>query len=466
MSPETFPLSRRIVALAWPVLVAQLASIGMTLLDTLLVGHYSTEHLAAVALGGGIYITLMLGMSGVLMALGPIIGQDYGAGQKDKIGANVRDGFWLALALSLCGFILLSFPQQLLALAQLEPELEAIAASYLYLLAFSLPAALGYRVFHATANALGYPLPLMYIAILETLLHGFLAWALVGGVPALSLPPLGANGAAISQIIVNWLAFLFACYLLARHSRFSLYGIFSLTLARLRPRLAAQKALLRLGLPMGLSYLVEVSAFTMMAFFIARIGVAEVSAYRIAANVSALTYMLPLSLATATAVLVAQAVGARKEKLAVTTIAAGQVTGIILALGVALLLYLFRFSLARLATVDVQVIEIAGAMVAYIAAYQFFDSIQTVAAFALRAYKISFLPLCIHIASFWGLGLGFGFWLAFHAPTPQGAAGFWQATLLATIAAAFFLGGLLLIVVKSRLRQESSSSLVIQEKST
>jgi len=448
------------------MLVAHLASIGMILLDTMIVGRHSTEHLAAVALGGGIYVTLMLGMTGILMALVPIIGQDYGAGRKDMIGDHVRNGLWLAAFLSLAGFLLLSFPQQVFALAKLEPELQAIAASYLYLLAFSLPAALGYRVFQATATALGYPLPLMYIALSEVMLHAPLTWALVGGLPALSIPALGANGAAISQIVVNWLALLVACFLLKRHHRFSPYGIFSASLARLRPRLASQKAMLRLGLPIGFSYLVEVSVFTLMVFFIARIGVAEVSAYRIAANISTLAYMLPLSLATATAVLVAQAAGARQERLAATAIGVGQMTSIISALSLALLIYLFRFPLARLATTDAQVIEIAGMMLAYVAAYQFFDAVQTVAAFSLRAYKISFIPLCIHIGCFWGLGIGLGFWLAFHAPTPQGAAGFWQAIVLATIAASFFLGGLLLIVVKLRLRREISPLTSIQENSS
>ena len=463
--PSLFPLSRRIVTLAWPVLVAQLASIGMVLLDTLIVGRYSTTHLAAIALGGGIYVTLMLGMAGVLLALTPIIAQNYGAGHMDRIGADARDGFWLAAILSVSGFGLLSFPHYWLALANLEPELEAVAADYLYLLAFSLPAALGYRVFHATANALGYPLPLMYIALTETLLHALLAFMLVGGLPALFLPALGANGAAISQIIVNWLAFFIACFLLARHPRFASFAIFSIPLAQLRPRLAALKALLRLGLPMGLSYLIEVSAFTLMAFFIARLGVAEVSGYRIAANFSALTYMLPLSLATATSALVAQAAGARQERLAVATISAGQMTGILIAMTVALLLYFFRFPLVRLATPDAQVVEIAAMMILYIAAYQFFDAIQTIAAFSLRAYKISFLPLCIHLCCFWGLGIGLGFWLAFYAPIPQGSAGFWQATVLATIAASFFLGGLLLIVVKSRLRQNIVACATTQEKS-
>ncbi|GHT92445.1 MATE family efflux transporter [Betaproteobacteria bacterium] len=438
-------LIQRILALAWPVLVAQLASIGMMVADTLIVGRYSIEHLAAVAVGGSIYITLMLGMTGVVLALGPIIGQHYGAGRHDAIGQDIREGFWLALMLSLVGMALLAFPHVLIKPAHLKPELEAIAASYLRLLALSLPAILAYRVFHAAANALGHPRPLMYIAIAETSAHTLLAWILVGG--HLGLPALGANGAAISQMLVNWMSLVIACAFLARHPRFAPFRVFArFTL----PHLPSQRELWRLGLPMGFSYLVEVSAFTFMALFIARLGTEAVSGYRIAANISALTYMLPLSLATATAALVAQAAGARNEALARAIIRAGQITGIITALIVALLLYTLRDTIAALSTPDLHVALIASGMMLYIAVYQFFDAIQTIAAFVLRAYKISFIPLCIHLCCFWGLGLGLGYWLAFHAPTPQGATGFWQATVLATVAAAVLLGGLLVIELKRR----------------
>ncbi|MDR1888220.1 MAG: MATE family efflux transporter [Zoogloeaceae bacterium] len=433
-------LIRRILTLAWPVLVAQLASIGMMIADTLIVGHYSIDHLAAVAVGGSIYVTLMLGMTGVVLALGPIIGQHYGAGRNEAIGPDIREGFWLALILSLVGMSLLVFPRFLLTPAHLPPELEAIAAAYLRLLALSLPAILAYRVFHAAANALGYPRPLMYIAIAETSTHALLAWILVGG--HLGLPALGANGAALSQMLVNWISLVIACGFLARHPRFAPFQVF----ARRHcpwPHWSSQRELLRLGLPMGLSYLVEVSAFTFMALFIARLGAEVVSGYRIAANLSALTYMLPLSLATATAALVAQAVGARDEALARATIRAGQITGIISALLIALALYSLRDAIAALSTPDIGVAAIAAGMMLYIAAYQFFDAIQTIAAFVLRAYKISFIPLCIHLCCFWGLGLGLGYWLAFLAPTPQGAAGFWQATVIATIAASLLLGSLL-----------------------
>ncbi|MDR1351338.1 MAG: MATE family efflux transporter [Zoogloeaceae bacterium] len=434
---------QRIIALAWPVFVAQIASIGMTVVDTLIVGRHSTTHLAAVAVGGSLYITLMLGMSGVLMALGPIIGQHYGAGRADDIGADIREGFWLAFILAVIGMALLAFPRLLLAPARLAPEIETIAVDYLRLLALSLPALLGFRVFQAAANALGFPAPLMYIGLLETLAHTAIAWALVGGHGG--SPVLGASGAALSQLLVNWMSLFCALYLLARHRRFLPFAIFArFTL----PRWTEQRALLRLGIPMGGSYLVEVSAFTLMALFIARLGAEAVSAYRVAANISAVTYILPLSLATATAALTAQAIGARDKALAWRTICAGQLVGVLAALVVATLLYSLRFHIARLSNPNAQVAMMAAGMMIYIASYQFFDAIQTIAAFALRAGKISFAPLCIHLCCFWGLGLGLGYWLAFYAPEPQGIAGFWQALVIATIAAALLLGSLLIIVTR------------------
>lgn len=439
-------LARRILSLAWPVLVAQLASIGMMVVDTLVVGRHSTQDLAAVAVGAGIYVTLMLGLAGVVQALGPVIGHHYGARRLEAIGPELRQGLWLVLYLALGGMVILAFPHALLAPARLTPEVEAIAATYLQLLALSLPASLGYRAFHAAANALGHPRPLMYIAIVETLIHAFLAWALVGG--HLGLPALGAAGAAISQIIVTWGAMLLGFWLMARHPGFAAYKVFGQFEG---PRWPAQKELLRLGVPMGFSYLVEISAFTLMAIFIARLGPEVVGGHRIAANLSALTYMLPLSLALATAAQVAQAAGAGKEQLAWATAKAGIVLASTLALGVALLLWWLKLPIASLATADPEVAAVAAGLILYIAVYQFFDAAQTIAGFSLRAYKVSFLPLLIHLTCFWGLGLGLGYWLAFHAPEPQGAAGFWQAAVVSTVTASLLLGALLFWVVGQRL---------------
>ncbi|MCL2589479.1 MAG: MATE family efflux transporter [Betaproteobacteria bacterium] len=438
---------------AWPVLVAQLVSIGMMVADTVIVGHYSTQHLAAVAVGSGLYATLTLSLGGVLQSIVPIVGQHYGAGERERIGSDMRQGLWLAALLTLLGTALLINPRWLLAPAQLEPDVENIAASYMRLLILSLPAVLGYRAFYATATALGQPRPLMFIAFLETLGHIVLAWCLVGG--HFYFPALGAVGAGLSQAIVSW-ASLGLCFWLLKYSpRFAYFQIFA---HRETPRWQAQKELLRLGIPTGFSFFVEVSAFTLMAIFIARLGAETVSGHRIAATLSAFVYMLPLSLATATAAQVAQSVGARNEALARGYAFAGlRIACTFSVVLIAVLLWL-RTPIAWLATKDPKVAEVAIGLAFYITLYQFFDAIQTVACFALRAFKISFVPLLIHLCCFWGLGLGFGYWLAFHAPAPQGASGFWQAAVASTVTAAFLFGGLLWWVTRQRSRMEREIS--------
>ncbi|MDR1662145.1 MAG: MATE family efflux transporter [Azoarcus sp.] len=445
MSPSFRNLSRNILKNAWPVLVAQLVSIGMMVADTLIVGRHSTQHLAAVAVGSGLYTALAMGLGGVLQALAPVVGQHYGAGEREQIGSDMRQGLWLAVLLAICGGALLADPRWLIAPARLEADVEAITVNYMRLLILSLPAMLGYRAFHAAANALGQPRPLMIIAFLETFCHALLASALVGG--HLGLPPLGATGAALSQVIVSWIGLGFSFWLLRASPRFAPFYIF----ARWeRPCWTAQKELLRLGIPIGFSFLVEISAFTLMAIFIARLGTETVSGHRIAANLSAFVYMLPLSLAIATAAQIAQAVGAKNEALARSFALTGMKIACVFSVVMAFALLGLRGPIAWLATADVMVANVAIGLAFYIALYQFFDAVQTIACFALRAYKISFVLLIIHLGCFWGLGLGLGYWLAFRAPAPQGASGFWQAAVVATVTAAILFGGLLWRVTERR----------------
>lgn len=208
--------------------------------------------------------------------------------------------------------------------------------------------------------------------------------------------------------------------------------------------------LLRLGVPMGISYLVEITAFTFVALFVARLGAEVVGAHRIVTNLSAAIYMLPLAIATATSALVAQATGGQREDEAAKMAFAGIGLASFCAVAVGTVVWFLRQSIAEMGTTDAAVATLAMGLVFYIAVYQLPDAIQTVAGFALRGYKVTFLPLIIHITAFWGLGLGVGYWLAFAAPTPQGVAGFWQSSVLSTCAACVLLGGLLLWVIRQR----------------
>jgi multidrug resistance protein, MATE family len=143
--------------------VAQLASIAMMVIDTLVVGHHSTEDLAAVAIGSSVYVSLMLGLAGIIQALGPVIAHDFGAERHHLLSEHVRQGFWLALGLAVPGSLLLLNPAWIMELAGVTPDVAGQGADYLKILAWCLPASLVFRAFHATANAMGQPRALMII---------------------------------------------------------------------------------------------------------------------------------------------------------------------------------------------------------------------------------------------------------------------------------------------------------------
>lgn len=446
--PEPRSPLYRLCHLAWPVLVAQLATIGMMAIDTVVVGYAGTDDLAALAVGASIYVSLALALSGVIQAVLP--GLAHRLGRNDLPGAAqlVRQAFWLVLLLAIIGDLLLLFPGWLVDLAELPAPVARLTTEYLHVLALSLPASLGYRAFHAISGGMGRTRPLMWLSLAQTSGHALLAPILVDSVAVGGLSigfGLGVLGAAYSQAALAWAVCLVGLLMLGFGAPYrSLLGARRLE----RPLWAEQRYLLKLGVPMGISYLVEISAFTLMAIFIARLGPEVLAGHRIAANISAMVYMLPLAIGTATAALVGHADGGGHGEQAVGFSRSAFRLASAGAIILGGMLWWGRDLIVSVGSPDPQVRDVAAALLIYVAAYQLFDAIQTVAGFALRGYHVTLVPLVVHLAAFWLVGLGGGYWLAFVgvsalAVDPMGAAGFWCAALIATLVAALGLGGLL-----------------------
>ena len=439
--------SRLILAHATPMLIAQLSSIGMMIIDTALLGHYGATDLAAVAVGGGIYISVVFALAGILQAVAPTVAHLHGGGRAGEFAGALQQAFWLALLLAVPGVLILLYPEPLFALSRIDPAVEDLARDYLSLLALGLPPVLFYRTFHAFCNALGRPRPLLMISIASTVLHGVLAWSLVTG--RWGGRPLGALGCGISNAAVGWFSLLGATgYLLCAGA----LRPYRLLTDWQRPRRRALSVLLRLGLPMGFSNFVEISSFTLMALFIAQLGATVVAGHRIVANLAAICYMLPLALAIATLAQVGHAAGARDWRRAQWSINAGLLLAGVLSALLGLLLWMLAAPLTAAYTDDPAVRAVALSLLGYVALYQVFDAVQTIAAHALRGYKITFVPMLVHVVCFWGVGLFGGWWLAFHASRPMGAAGFWLASLLGLALASMLLGALLRHAVKAAVR--------------
>ncbi|CAG4888019.1 MATE family efflux transporter [Paraburkholderia gardini] len=418
---------RKIAALAWPVLIGQLAIIAFGVIDTAMVGRYSAIDLAALGLGSSIYISVYIGLTGILTALQPITGQLYGARRYSEIGEEVRQALWLALVLMALGFLILYFPGPLLRIAHAPEALRERTVAYLQILSFGLPASLAFRVYSSLTNAVGQPRLVMILQVGALLLKIPLnLWFIFGGA---GVPALGGPGCALASTAINWTLAIVGMTLLVRLDIFRPFATFS---RFCWPVWKRQTALLKLGIPMGLSYLIEVTSYTFMALFIARFGTTTLAGHQIAGNLGAVLYMTPLSIGIASSTLVAQALGAQRPADAHTLARHGILMACAIACCYGMIVLALRPFIVVGYTSNAQVAAAAMPLVLIVIVYHLFDALQITTAFVLRAYRVAVVPTVIYAVALWGVGLGGGYLLGFNVSgrVPEwftGARGFWVA---------------------------------------
>jgi MATE family multidrug resistance protein len=410
---------RDIVKLGWPVLIAQLAVMITGVIDTVMAGRLSAADLAAVGIGSSIYISIFVTLMGVLIALTPVVAQLYGAGRLDEVGEEVRQSAWLGALLAVVAFVVIYFPDPFLALAQVAPEVEVKTRSYLHSIALGIPAMLMFRVFYSFSTAVSKPRVIMALNLAGLAMKIPLNLVFMHGY--LGMPALGGPGCAVSSAIIAWILAIAAWLVCWFDAGYRPYGVFT---RWSWPRWRDQLRLLQIGLPIGFNFLVDVTSFTFMALFIARLGTANSGGHQIAANLVSLIYMMPLAMASATGVLTGQAIGAGDAQRARATGIIGITSGLACAAVVGVLVWLGRDGIAGLYTRDAEVRAIAATLLAYVAGYHLFDAASAIAVSALRGYKKTVVPMLCNIVALWCLGLGGGYVLAFGAPR-MGAAGFW-----------------------------------------
>jgi MATE family multidrug resistance protein len=428
-----------LLKLAGPLLVGQLAVIAFGVLDTAMTARYSADDLAALAIASAIFISVYVGLTGVVSALAPIAGQLFGAKRYDEIGEEVRQAIWLSVLLSLIGALVLWNADLILDISQVSPEIHAKASLYMHILVLGLPASMAMRVLIALHNAVSRPTIITVVQLLGLAAKFPLNYLFIYG--AFGIEGMGGPGCAVATVIINWLWLLITLWIVLADSFYKPFALF----ARFsKPDFHRIGVILRLGMPIGFSYLIEVTSFTFMSLFIARLGTEALAGHQIVANIGTVIYMVPLSLSIATMTLVSQSIGANQQSRAEQigwssvffTTTACAVIG--------LTAWFFRTELLNLYDPPEEVKQFAIPLFLFIAFYQIFDALQVSAAFILRAYRIAFWPMLIYAISLWGVGLGGGYLLGFNVTgnvplALQGASGFWAANSISLGVAAVFL---------------------------
>ncbi|SFN19028.1 MATE family efflux transporter [Variovorax sp. OV329] len=432
---------------AGTVLVGQLAVMAFSVTDTIVAGRYAEGALAALSVAAAIFISVFVSLMGVLQALLPVWAELHGARRENEVGRSVRQSLYLCAATIVIGMAILLYPGPLLRWTEVPDSMRVEVERYLGVLAFALAPALLFRLFSTLSQSLGLPKVVTMLQIVALFIKLPLSiWFTFGGA---GVPAMGLVGCGWATLVVNWLLLGSAVWLL-RHDQ-------AYRACRIWQRLEAPDwrqigQFARLGIPAGMAVLVEVTSFTLMALFIARLGTAASAAHQIASNLTALAYMVPLSLAIATSARVSWWLGASNPAQARRACA----TGLVIALGCALLLaavmLLGRRQLANIYSDNPQVIQVASLLLLATALYHLADAIQTLCVFVLRCYRVTVGPLLIYCTLLWGVGLGGSYALAYRGlgpwPAMQSPLAFWLMSALALLLTAVLFAALLWRTVK------------------
>ena len=430
----------RIARHAGTILVGQLAVMAFGVTDTLVAGRHSDAALAALSVGSALYVSVYVGLMGVLQALLPVWAELRGGGRSDEIGRSVRQSLYLAAACAVLGCSALLAPAPLLRWADVPPAMRAEVQHYLAVLAMALPPALLLRLYSTLNQALARPLFVTWLQVVGLVLKVPLSvWFTFGGAGLLAG---GAVGCAWATLVVNYAMLAVAWWMVQTQP---LYAELAIRARIEAPHWGRLAEFLRLGVPAGLAVLVEVTSFTLMALMIARLGTVASAGHQIAASMTAVLYMVPLSLGLATSARVSWWRGQDDAARARASLR----TGLALAAGMALLLAstvaLLRGPIAALYAGSPAVAAVAAGLLGWVALYHLADAVQAVCVFVLRSYRVTLVPLLVYGLLLWGVGLyggqllayrGLGPWPALHSP-----AAFWMAgaAALGTTAALFLL---------------------------
>ncbi|MBS0316915.1 MAG: MATE family efflux transporter [Proteobacteria bacterium] len=432
---------------AGTVLVGQLATMAFGVTDTIVAGRYSDASLAALSVGSAIFISVFVALGGVMQSLLPIWAEHLGAARQAAVGRSLHQSLYLCAIAVAAGMAVLLSPDALLRWTEVPAALQGEVRRYLGVLALALAPALLFRLYGTFNQSLGRPLLVTWLQLISLAVKLPLSiWFTFGG---LGLGAQGVVGCAWATLVVNYLLLALALWLLRTQT---LYRPYRLWRRPERPDWRQIREFARLGVPGGLSVLVEVTSFTLMALFIARQGTVALASHQIAANLAAVLYMMPLSIAIATSARASYWLGAAAPDQARAAIFAGFVAAASMALAQSAILLIVRHALAALYASGTAVSSLAAGLLIWVAAYHLADSVQTLCVFVLRCFRITMAPLIVYCVLLWGLGLVGGYLLAYHglagiAPYPSPAA-FWATATVALAAAAVSFAVLLLRAVR------------------
>lgn len=395
--------ARAIAILGLPLIGGHVAQFAIGLTDTVMLGWYGVEALAAVTLGSTYFFSIFLLGSGFAFAVMPMVAAAAGAGEERQIRRSTRMGLWLSLIYGVLAMPLLWWSEPILLLLGQQPDVAHDAAQYLRIAGWAIFPALLYMVAKSYLAALERTQIVLWMSVFGAVLNALVNYALIFG--NWGAPELGVTGAALASVVTNLVSFvLVLSYALRVLPQYELLKNFQ------RPDWEMLGKVLRMGGPIGLTTVAESSLFAASAMMMGWLGTVALAAHGIAVSLAGLAFMVHLGLSNAATIRAGNAFGrgdrahmARGGKV-VTVLSL-----LVSVLGISVFL-LFPEPLISLfldpadARKD-EILLIGTGLLAVAALFQLMDGMQVIALGLLRGVQDTAVPLVIAVVSYWAVGI-------------------------------------------------------------
>lgn len=425
-----------LLTLAAPLIGGHLAQFAIQVTDTIMLGWYDVEALAAVVLAGSLFFTLFIVGAGFALAVMPIVAAAGENGEGDgQIRRVTRMGMWISLI-----YVALALPPLVLAepilLAMGQPSVVADqAGQYLQIAGWGILPALGVMVLKSYLSALERAAVVLWVTILAAIVNAAVNYLLIFG--TFGFPELGIRGAAIASLAVHVVSLVgLTVYAVRSFPQHALFVRFW------RPDWPAFALVFRLGWPISLTNLSEVGLFSFSAVMVGWLGAIPLAAHGIALQCASATFLVHLGLSNAVTIRTGKALGRRDFG----DLARGGIVAVVLSAHFAMLtiaafliwpeeflgLFIDPSDPAR-----PQILALGTGLMAMAALFQLADGAQVLAHGMLRGIQDTRGPMLISAFAYWAVGLSVAYVLGF--PMGFGAMGVWSGLVLGLVVAGIWL---------------------------
>ena len=419
---------RALIQLALPVMAVEMGMMSMHVVDILFVGHLSVTALASVSLALIYYFTVVVVGMGTLVGFDALVSQAVGAGDQRGVRRALQRGLLLAGALCVPLTLILLPTEPVLRALHQPPAIIPVATRIVHISILGIPGALSFVVLRQTLQAMERLRPILVSVVVANLINAACNWLLING--HLGAPALGVNGSAIASVIGRTSLPLLL-----------LWSARDVLLPLLRERdpllydLAPLTRMLRIGWPVGVQYLLEVGVFNAVALLMGVQATSTLAAHQVAINLASFTFMMPLGIGAAAAVLVGQAIGRGDAPAARRAAVAALTTGLAASTLTTIIFLVAPRLLASAYVSEPDVIMLAATFIPLAGVFQLFDGLQAIAGGVLRGAADTRAAMIANILGFWAVGLPLGLLLSYRVG--MGPAGLWWGLVagLAAVAA-------------------------------